>query len=158
MMFRALLCSLVFVSACASSDTAVPANRNGAGPAADVVATKSLPAQTLEPGTCGLFLWSRDEPRHFVFFHVAGTDTAEVVFEGQEQTMGVESQSGDIFGQFLTRMTLRSADSRPVSLTLSPGEEIDGGRRVPLARMISQDDQGWEIITPLTGLTACQPE
>jgi len=156
-MFRALLCSLVFVSACASSDTAVPASKVGAGPI-DVAATNSLPAQTLEPGTCGLFLWSRDEPRHFVFFHVAGTDTAQVVFDGREQTMEIESQSGDIFGQFLTQMTLRSEDSRPVSLTLSPGEEIDGGRRVPLARMISQDDQGWEIITPLTGLTACQPE
>lgn len=157
MMFRALVCSLVLVSACASSGTSVPATKGGAGPI-DVVATNSLPAQTLEPGTCGLFLWSRDEPRHFVFFHVAGTDTAQVVFEGREQTMGIESQSGDIFGQFLTRMTLRSEDSRPVSLALSPGEEIDGGRRVPLARMISQDDQGWEIITPLTGLTACQPE
>ncbi|MEZ6000849.1 hypothetical protein [Hyphomonas sp.] len=118
----------------------------------------ALPAQTLKPGKCGLFLWTRDEPRHFVLFFTAGEATAEAILDGRRQALTIDSQEGDVFGQFLTRMAFRKPDGNPVSLTLSPGEEIEGGRRVPLARLIYNNAEGWEIITPLTGLTACQPE
>ncbi len=150
-----LLSGLAFLGACASS---------GAPPAADVptgastAATASLPAQTLEPGTCGLFLWTRDEPRHFVLFFGAGDTTAKAIMNGRQQTLRVDSQDGDVFGQFLTRMVFSAPDGDDITLTMTPGEEIEGGRRVPLARMIYDNEEGWEIITPLTGLTACQPE
>ncbi len=150
-----LLSGLAFLGACASS---------GAPPAADAptgastATTASLPAQTLEPGTCGLFLWTRDEPRHFVLFFAAGDPTAEAIVNGRQQTLNVDSQDGNVFGQFLTRMAFSAPDGDAVTLTLTPGEEIEGGRRVPLARMIYDNEEGWEIITPLTGLTACQPE
>ena len=77
---------------------------------------------------------------------------------GRQQTLNVDSQDGNVFGQFLTRMAFSAPDGDAVTLTLTPGEEIEGGRRVPLARMIYDNEEGWEIITPLTGLTACQPE
>ena len=157
MIRRALLCSFLLVAACASSGTEEPAVVASPGAEASP-AVKALPAQTLEPGTCGLFLWTRDEPRHFILFYVAGESTAKAVLGGRAQTLEIGSQEGDVIGQFLSRMILRAEDGQMVSLTLSPGEEIDGGRRVPLARMISRDAEGWEIITPLTGLTACQPE
>ena len=150
-----LLSGLAFLGACASSGTA---------PAADAPASASepvaysLPAQTLEPGKCGLFLWTRDEPRHFVLFFSAGGAAAEAIVDGRRQTLRIDSQDGDVFGQFLTRMTFSMTNGNPVTLTLAPGEEMDGGRRVPLARMIYNNAEGWEIITPLTGLTACQPE
>nr|WP_321361823.1 hypothetical protein [uncultured Hyphomonas sp.] len=150
-----LLSGLAFLGACASS---------GAPPEADVptgastAATASLPAQTLEPGTCGLFLWTRDEPRHFVLFFGAGDTTAKAIMNGRQQTLRVDSQDGDVFGQFLTRMAFSAPDGDDITLTMTPGEQIEGGRRVPLARMIYDNEEGWEIITPLTGLTACQPE
>lgn len=150
-----LLLGLAFLGACASTSTA---------PAADARSSVSepveysLPAQTLEPGKCGLFLWTRDEPRHFVLFFPAGDPSAEAIVDGRRQTLRVDSQEGDVFGQFLTRMAFSRPDGGAVTLTLSPGEEIEGGRRVPLARMINNNAEGWEIITPLTGLIACQPE
>jgi hypothetical protein len=153
-----MMVGLFLLAACATSGPATTAPAGGVADQPPASATVSLPAQTLEPGTCGLFLWTRDEPRHFILFFVAGAPTARAVLNGQEQALSVVSQKGDVFGQFLSRMILQTADGESVSLTLTPGEEIDGGRRVPLARMISKDGEGWEIITPLTGLTACQPE
>ena len=150
-----LLSGLAFLGACASSGTA-PAT-DAPSSAAEPV-EYSLPAQTLEPGKCGLFLWTRDEPRHFVLFFTAGDSTAEAILDGRRQTLTVDSQNGDVFGQFLTRMAFSKPDGNLVTLTIAPGEEIEGGRRVPLARLIYDNAEDWEIITPLTGLTACQPE
>lgn len=150
-----LLSGLVLLGACASSGTKPASDTPAAVPE---VAVTELPAQTLEPGKCGLFLWTRDEPRHFVLFYPAGDATAEAIVDGRRQTLKVDSQDGDVFGEFLTQMAFSRPDGNPVMLTLTPGEEIQGGRRVPLARMIYNNADGWEIITPLTGLTACQPE
>lgn len=150
-----LLSGLALLGACASSGTSPVAD---APSSASETVEYSLPAQTLEPGKCGLFLWTRDEPRHFVLFFTAGDATAEAILDGRRQTLRIDSQDGDVFGQFLTRMVFSKPDGESVTLTLAPGEEIEGGRRVPLARMIYDNAEGWEIITPLTGLTACQPE
>ena len=152
-----LLSGLAFLGACTSTGTA-PATDSPASTSTPAASAISLPAQTLKPGTCGLFLWTRDEPRHFVLFFPAGAATAEAIVDGRQQTLRVDSQDGDVFGQFLTRMAFSTPEGSPVTLTLAPGEEIEGGRRVPLARMTSTNGEGWEIITPLTGLTACQPE
>jgi len=117
-----------------------------------------LPAQTLAPGACGLFLWTRDEPRHFVFFFPAGGAKARAVLNGQQTELNVVSQGGEVFAQFMTEMKMTTPSNLSVSLSLQPGEQIEGGRRVPSARMISQNAEGWEVITPLSGTTACQPE
>ena len=153
MRLRILSVSLLLLSACASgvSDNKV------AGRTAEGVGD-SLPAQTLDPGTCGLFLWTQDEPRRFILFYPAGAGTAEAVVDGRRTQLQVESQGGEIFAQFMTEMTFRRTGGLPVALSMQPGELIEGGRRVPSARMISQDEEGWETIMPLAGLTACQPE
>lgn len=153
---RILVVCAALLSACASAPSVSPAK-----PATSSIAGKpadSLPAQTLAAGKCGLFLWTQDEPRRFVLFYPAGAGTAEAIISGYQTRLNVDSQTGDVFAQFMTEMTFRNTDGTPVKLTLQPGEIVDGGRRVPSARMISQDREGWEIITPLTGLTACQPE
>jgi len=156
MKLRLFLVALACLGGCASTGS-VAASATDGGSAAGAKAA-SLPPQTLEPGGCGLFLWTRDDPRHFVLFFPAGGLEAEAMLNGRQQTLSVESQEGDVFGQFMTRMSMRDTDGERVSLTLAPGDEIEGGRKVPLARMISKDAEGWEIITPLTGLTACQAE
>jgi len=162
---RVLTAGALLLSACASgpSDGPGSATAQAGGttqrsrtPAAATV--ESLPAQTLPAGKCGLFLWTQDEPRHFILFYPAGGAAADAILNGRQEKLKIESQGGEVFTQFMTQMAFRSADGIPVKLTIEPGEIIDGGRRVPAARMISQDGEGWEIITPLAGLTACQPE
>lgn len=156
---RILAACAVLLSACASAPSAPAASAakpTAKRPAATPADT--LPAQTLPAGKCGLFLWTQDEPRRFVLFYPAASATAEAIVNGYQSRLSLDSQKGDVFAQFMTEMDFRNTDGSPVKLTLQPGEILDGGRRVPSARMISQDPEGWEIITPLTGLTACQPE
>ena len=155
---RFFLASLVLLAACASGVEPAPkAGVRSVEVTAASAATESLPAQTLAPGKCGLFLWTQDEPRRFVLFYEAGAASAKAVLNGQETALAIESQGGDVFAQFMTRIDFRAPNGVPVSLALEPGDLIEGGRRVPLARMVSQDDEGWETIVPLAGLTACQP-
>lgn len=154
---RILMACAVLLSACASGGSGKEADRKTAA-AAVASSTEALPSQTLAPGDCGLFLWTRDEPRRFMLFYPAGAGTAKAIVNGRQTELSVESQGGDVFEQFMTQMGFQSADGIPVSLSLQPGELIQGGRRVPSAQMISQDREGWQIITPLAGLTACQPE
>ena len=156
MKLYSLVAGLVLLGGCASTSPGSTSATDGASPVTTKVV--SLPPQTLEPGACALFLWTRDDPRHFVLYFPAGASEAKAILNGRQQNLGVESQEGDVFGQFMTRMSLHDSGGQRVTLTLAPGEEIEGGRKVPLARMISKDAEGWEIITPLTGLTACQPE
>jgi hypothetical protein len=165
---KILMACALLLSACASgpSDHAGPAPVQASGaaqPSRGAVAAaggivESLPAQTLPAGKCGLFLWTQDEPRHFILFYPAGGVSAEAILNSRQEKLTLESQGGEIFTQFMTQMTFRRTDGGPVKLSIEPGEMIDGGRRVPAARMISQDPDGWEIITPLAGLAACQPE
>jgi len=145
-------CALV-LTACASGNARKQSASAPAGPAAE-----SLPAQTLAPGACGLFLWTREEPRHFVFFFPVGSAKARAILNGQQTELSVISQGGEVFAQFMTEMKMTTPANLPVSLSLQPGEQIEGGRRVPSARMISLNSEGWEVITPLSGTTACQPE
>ena len=153
MKLRILIACGVLLSACASNPSGDTAVSTATG-----TDTASLPAQTLAPGTCGLFLWTQDEPRRFILFYPAGAGAADAILDGGKTKLTVESRGGDIFSQFMTEMKFRSAEGTPVDLTLQPGDRVEGGRRVPSARMISQNAEGWEIITPLAGLTACQPE
>ena len=148
-----LAASALALTACASGNA-----RKQAAAASTAPAAESLPAQTLAPGACGLFLWTRDEPRHFVFFFPAGGTKARAVLNGQQADLSVISQGGEVFAQFMTEMKMATPANLPVSLSLQPGEQIEGGRRVPSARMISMNAEGWEVITPLSGTTACQPE
>lgn len=149
---RILMASVLLLAACASGPSAKQAA--GAGAAAE----GSLPAQTLAPGACGLFLWTQDEPRRFILFYPSDSATADAIVNGQRTKLSIESRGGEVFTQFMTEMSFRTPAGNPVTLSLQPGEQIEGGRRVPVARMISQDREGWEIITPLAGLTACQPK
>jgi hypothetical protein len=155
MKLRVLSACALLLTACASapteSETAIESNLA-------TESLQSLPTQTLEPGVCGLFLWTRDEPRRFTLFYPSGSATAEAIVNGHQDTLTVESQSGDVLEQFMTSMRFHTGGGSPVELSLEAGELIEGGRRVPSARMITNNAEGWEIITPLVGLTACQPE
>ncbi|MEH6695651.1 MAG: hypothetical protein V7675_11425 [Hyphomonas sp.] len=150
----ALACSALLMAACASK----PATKDSAPSAVDVVTrTGELPPQTLPPGACGLFLWTNGEPLRFVFFSKAGTDTAVMDVDGEERTLRLTSAKGDLFGQFMTRMTYAS-DKGNVGVSFRPGEQLDGGQRIDGGRLSLVDKDGWETMIPVFGLSACQPD
>lgn len=116
-----------------------------------------LVPQTLMPGSCGLFLWSQTSPTRFIFFSEASTDKALMNIGGVESPLELISESGDVFGQFMTQMTYRSP-AGDVGLSFKSGEILDGGQRIKDGRLSLIRETGQEESTiPVVGLRACQP-
>lgn len=141
----------LLASACASSSKPVP-------PPPDKPAPGDLPAQNLAPGECGLFLWTKGEPRRFIFFARPATATANLMLSGEQQSLTLIRQGGSLFGQFMTELDYVDPAGLPVDVRIVPGKMVDGGQRIESGRMTLQDDGGWETIVPVVGLRACQAE
>ncbi len=148
-------CMVLIMTACASGkDKSRPVP-----PAPDVPKPGTLPPQTLAAGECGLFLWTQDTPRRFVFFSRAATGTASAMLQSSERSdLTLTAQRGDLFGQFMTEMDFVTATGQPVSLRLQPGESVEDGQKISAGRIELLDDGGWSTIIPIVGLRACQPD
>ncbi len=153
-----LLCAASLVTACASS----PKNSNAIAMSAPDLATSTvpsegLPPQRLEPGQCGLFLWGMPAPRKFVFF-TDGNGSATVLIHDAPVALPMASAGGDVFGQFMTEMTFSdSGAGRSVTLSIKPGEVLEGGQRVASGTLQFRESEGWETILPVTGVRTCLP-
>ena len=123
-----------------------------------VVPDKGLPAQTLQPGECGLFLWTRREQPEFVFFSGGSSEKALFWNEGAILALKRVRYGGDVFGQQLTEQGFASEDGRDIQLTMTPGDELVSGQRVPVASLQITDSEGWKTMVPVAGVAACQPE
>lgn len=153
-----LICAVSLATACASSSTVRKTPTTSAPEmAARTVPEEGLPPQRLKPGECGLFLWGMSAPRKFVFF-TDGTGTALVLDNDTPVSLPMSSAGGDVFGQFMTRMTFRnSSNGQSVSIAIEPGEALEGGQRVEGGTIQFRDSEGWETILPVTGVRACMP-
>lgn len=127
-------------------------------PAIDSVPSSGLGPQELAPEECGLFLWSQTDVSKFIFFSKAQTGTA-LFAQGEEPIALTQTTAGgDIFGQFNTRMEYVSDDRRVVTLTLVPGEILQGGQRLDSGLLNLTDKDGWQTKLPVLGVSACQQE
>lgn len=122
----------------------------------DAVPQRGLPAQTLDIGECGLFLWSVSGDPTFMFFSKATTQSATVLLGDRAETLRQVSTGGDIFGQFMTEQTWRAPSGQAVEVLLEPGEVLLDGQRVSGGRLKVVDAEGWETIIPVAGARACQ--
>ena len=149
----AVIC--VLCAACASNGD----DRSPPAPATNTASKTSLDAQTLASGECGLFLWTLAEPRSFVFFSKAGSESALVLLNGEAVRMPQTDADGDLFGQFMTdmRYVLSGGDST-LSVFIQPGDQLEQGQRTQTARLTFTDAEGWETIVPVAGVRACQSE
>ena len=148
--------SLLAFAVIAGCATPSPANQSST---AKVASVNELDAQELAPGDCGLFLWTAGEPRRFVFFSKAGSETANVNLGDDTVSMTAVSSEGDLFGQFMTEMRFQSAEPRSqLDVSLTPGELLEQGQRIEDARLTLTDAEGWETIIPVLGVRACQVE
>lgn len=157
-----VLITAMALGACASTDTSseAPAGNSASAAASAGVARarEGLPPQTMEPGECGLFLWTRREQPQFVFFALSGQDTAQYWLEGETIALSRTALGGDIFGQQLTEQDFADSAGRAYQLRMTPGDVLVGGQRIPEATLTMIDPEGWKTLVPLAGVSACQPE
>lgn len=130
-----LLIFVVLLTACASSP---PTNAPGRTAAIDLPQMKS--------GECGLFGWTTDEKRSFVFY--ADKDEAKFAPEGQVIKLLAN-------GAFPT-VDYVDPDGGPVSLKLGQGEPLVGGMRYPYALISSKTAEGWDRVMPVALVRSCQ--
>ena len=155
------ICAAVGVlSACATAsptsseqENTVEAEENTAA----IVQAASLPAQTLEPNECGLFMWSKTDPSKFVFFNRAGETDALFLMDSKVTELTTVSFGGDIFGQFFTDVDYQTITGRNISLSYQAGEDIANGARISSGVIEYRNDEDWLTTLPVVGLRFCQP-
>jgi len=111
------------------------------------VKISSGPTSDLAPGQCGLFGWSTDETRSFIFY-------------ADEKTARYASVEGstDLFAQSAFPATeYRDPAGETVSLRLGDGEVMVGGMRYPGATIVTTTDEGWERLQPVAIIKTCKP-
>jgi len=115
----------------------------------------SLAPRDLNDGECGLFIWA-GEARHFILFVQTGTG-AVLAREGQEVPLSIQStsQDADLYGQDPVQ-SFTDPDGKVYALNLSRAEAIDGGIRYRQGTWRYKDEQGWDVLTPVYGLSSCR--
>lgn len=152
------ICASLLLYACASSDPKSTNNAKAISTIPSVTApTSGLKAQQLQPGECGLFLWTKSLPNTLIFFSKAGTNTALIKSNDAEQSITLINASGDIFGQFMTQQAYQAPNNVTVALSFSAGKAMEDGQRISNGRLTRTSDEGWETIIPIVGVRACQP-
>lgn len=117
-----------------------------------------LGPQALAPGDCGLFLWSQTDISTFIFFSRAATGTALFAQDVKPIELTQTAAGGDIFGQFKTQLSYSAKNGKQYALTMTPGEEMQGGQRIESGLFTITDLEGWQTKLPVLGLRACQPD
>lgn len=127
-------------------------------PTLSSVPLRGLPPQNLEPGDCGLFLWSQTGASKFIFFRRAGEGYARLLI-GEENTPLIATDfSGDLFGQFFTKQEYDAQNSSlKVDLEFTAGEDLIDGARISSGRFRITDPDGWVTTIPVLGVRACRP-
>lgn len=119
-------------------------------------AVDALSPRTLEPGECGLFVWA-GEARRFMLFSRAGAG-ATFARGGEEVALTAQAgpDEGDLYGQIPVQ-TFLDPDGKDYALSLSSPEVLDGGTRYASGTWRHKDDEGWDVLTPVYGLSTCRP-
>jgi len=147
------------LSACATSATeAVSLAPDAADTAVSSLPKLGLGPQVLESGECGLFLWSITNADMFIFFSKANSEQALFAQESAPLKLEQTSASGDIFGQFQTRLGYTEQSGVQYDLIIAPGEEMNGGQRISSGLFTITDREGWKTKLPVLGVRACQPD
>lgn len=149
---------IALLAACASGSDQGFVAAKAVAPAISAVPKEGLPPQELKPGQCGLFLWGMSAPRMFVLFKEGASGNALILMDGIPTSLAMTSSGGDVFGQFMTQMKFANpASGQTVTMTLEPGQSLDGGQRVESGNLLFRNADGWETILPVTGVRACMP-
>jgi len=137
MRFISLIFGAALLSACATTAPDARQNAELAG----------LPTSELDPGQCGLFGWSTDETRTFIFY----ADEKTARYAGRDGPVDLVAQSAFPATEYV------DPSGEAVTLRLGEGELMSGGMRYPGARVVTLTDEGWERLHPVAIVKTCQP-
>ena len=152
------LLGAIFLTACVSAS--LPSQTRAGAVIADdgqTSFTRGLPAQSLAPNACGLFLWSKSDISNFVFFAEAGREEALAHINGAPTDLKITRRGGTVFGQFFTEYDFTEPGGGAVTLSYEPGDELTDGARVQAGSLQYTTPEGWRMVLPVLGARVCRP-
>ena len=155
-----VLALLAGATACASGGGDNGERRSSARRASEsrAIQLEALPAQPLDPGQCGLFLWAQSlQTPSFIF--VAYDDPAEawVQSEGDDKQLPRTSFEGQVRLGHFERQSFANDDLRViVDLKFDDQRAMQDGIAIERGTLRVQDRAGWEAVMPVGGMVACE--
>lgn len=121
------------------------------------VKTQRLPAQTLAPGDCGLFVWTADQERRFILFSQSQSKTGLWHDGGESHALTLIQASGDAAQNQFPNSQYSVASNTTLLLSLENRQVITDGTRFKSGTLTAKAGGAWERVSPVVGLAACQP-
>ncbi|MEZ6031030.1 MAG: hypothetical protein R3C46_14960 [Hyphomonadaceae bacterium] len=150
---KRLVCSLVALGAAG----AALAQNVGEQVVVGDFALQGLAAQTLNPGHCGLFLWSKTERPVFILYATESPAQALVRIGGRDRKLARKTTSGEsLFGHFDKQTFAGDKYSLEIELTYDRDSKMQDGALIQRGVLRSRDKAGAETILPVGGMIGCK--
>lgn len=118
---------------------------------------EGLPAQVLEAGRCGLFLWSKSARPVFILYAAEGPALATVRVNGKERSLKRTSVSGErVYGHFEKQAFAGNGVAFEVDLTFDANQPIQDGAVIKTGMLRTRSKRGVETMVPVGGMVGCQ--
>ncbi len=116
-----------------------------------------VPPQQLNPGQCGLALWTLAPSGRRLFWADAAPPVARIVLDGHERTLPRTEEEGEAAFGFAPRSTYAGDGVLlTVDIELETRGNLLGGAVVRAGSIALTAADGTETVLPVTGLVACR--
>ena len=149
------------MSACASTDGALPVPGTGGMSAAEATApvapANELAPQNLQPGECGTFFWTADSEHRFVAFENETRGYAQLFVDGGTESFSGQRRDGlHVAGDHYRRGFSDPARNLDIEIEGRIGDPLPTGQRIERVVMRVQQSDGALFVVPLIGHYACR--
>jgi len=154
----------VLLAACSQPSKLVESQtipRSATGPDSGVVPSDwsqhvALPRQTIEEGSCGLFLWANTQEKTLIFYASNKEVQGHVMLNGQQTKLPrLGAYGNNLFGLFSEQSYKSDALEVSISYRAEIKEGLNEGALIKDASMRVIDAAGWEMVLPVAGLIGC---
>ena len=154
--YSAVICAAMMMASCETINSVSGEGIEKSSSASSQASQESrLPAQTLAPGECGLFVFRRDDARSFTLFAREGAGAK--LFDGQERILSQTDKSGTPYDLQYPVQSFVTDQGMRVDLTLSDPQVLDQGTRYTNGLLEQTLPDGWSLKMPVAALSICLP-
>lgn len=114
-----------------------------------------LAPRNLNNGECGIFVWTADIAKRFIFFSQADKPTAS--WWSKDGEIEITRRASDGISAFdqLPAQNFDIPSGGRLKVTLFDPEDVDNGTRYKSGAITQTTIDGWEKVVPVIGMSAC---
>lgn len=114
-----------------------------------------LTPRNLNNGECGIFVWTADNAKRFIFFSQADKPTAS--WWSKDGEIEISRRASDSISAFdqLPAQNFDIPSGGALKVALFDPEDVDNGTRYKSGAITQTTVDGWEKVIPVIGMSAC---